>query len=447
MRKVNYISSGAALLAFASVATALRFGHLPIGVGELAVVLLFFVALRYWNALQYVRHPIILFWVGFLAIAGIGALISPVSGASSLHTGIAYIYTACFSLMALAFLDRLPESDFRSIIRAMSVVPVILLLIPFACFLTESYDFAESIGINTAFPSRIAAWSTNPNQLALFVLPLPIWLLAISQNNNWHGRQWLRKFAFLWLFFTLGLCIRSDALLLAWAIGLPLLTIVTPFWVRKPNWKMFGTMIAAFVMAFASFKFFIDGPGRKMLIEAETAVVDTITEMMTPAPESGGAPPRPAGPRPRASIPGKSDSALGVGFDQNKTGVRHTLWTHAIEAWRQSPIFGHGPGAFSYLQDPKVKEEAHNLGFDMLTQVGIAGVLLFACLYLWLLHVAWKARDPYSFIVLVTLMLFSGAHFMLRQPVFSLYLIFCAIAVKHGTFARPRAGQNLEPST
>ncbi|MDQ0121492.1 hypothetical protein J2W17_000429 [Pseudomonas lini] len=429
MGKVNFLSIGAALIVFASVATVLRFGNLPIGIGELAVMLLFLWALRYRGALRYLTHPIMLFWIGFIAIAAVAALLSPVEGASATHTAAAYIYTGCFSLMALACIEQTSKQEFSSFIKALGVIPVVLLAIPFLCFLTDSNELAQLFRINTDYPSRLSAWSTNPNQLALLLLPIPIWLMAVYRESNWQGARWLRNFLLLWAFFFLGICVRSDALLLAWCIGLPLLTIVASLWVKRINWKMFATMLVAFVLAFSTFKVMIDGPGREQLLKIETAIVSTVSSMFGEA-----APEQPK----KAFAPGKSDSIIGVGFDENKGGVRKTLWIHAYDAWLQSPIIGHGPGAFSYLEDPAKKEEAHNLGFDMLTQVGIAGVLLFAALYLWLLFKAYQARDPYSLAVLIVLMLFSGAHFMLRQPVFSLYMIICALAVKNGSFTALR---------
>lgn len=401
MLKLNFIPIGAALVVFASVATALRFGKLPFGIGELAVILLFLWSLRYKQALRYLTHPIMLFWVGFMVIAAIAALLSPVKGGSSVHTALAYMYTACFSLMALAYLDKATEEEFNSFIKALTVIPLVLLAIPFLCLMTNSLQLAEWLGINTLFPSRLSAWSTNPNQLALFLLPIPIWTMAACRESNWQGIRWLRNFLLLWALFVVGLSVRSDALLLAWAISLPLLTIVASLWVKRVNWKIFATMLLAFLFAFGSFKLVIDAPERELLV-------------------------------------GKSDSVLGVGFDENKGGARKILWAHAAEEWMKSPIIGHGPGAYSYFDDPEAKQEAHNLGFDILTQTGIAGVLLMGSLYLWLLLKAYRARDPYSFAVLIVLMVFSGAHFTLRQPVFSLYMIICALAVKNGSFTTMR---------
>ena len=434
MRKENYLSVGAALVVFASVATALRFGSLPLGVGELMGIILICWALRFKHTQRYLAHPIMLFWLGFIAVGGIAALMSPLKGAASGHTAAAYVYAAGFSLMALAFIDQASQREFIGFIKALGIIPTALLSIPFLCFLTDSYDLAKFFGINTEYPSRLSAWSTNPNQLALFLLPIPIWLMAVYRESNWNGAQWLRNLLLLSAFFFLGISVRSDALLLAWSVGLPLLALMISLWIKRANWKLLSMMLIAFLVAFSSFKFVIDGPGREKLIQAEASILSAFSAIFAP---SSGSPTSPPNAK-AVTAPSKSDSVIGVGFDENKGGVRKTLWIHATEAWLQSPIIGHGPGAFSYLEDPAKKEEAHNLGFDMLTQVGLAGVLMFTALYLWLIVQAYKARDPYSLAVLVVLMLFSGAHFMLRQPIFSLYMIICALAVKNGSFTALR---------
>ncbi|WMI98301.1 hypothetical protein RBU55_22480 [Pseudomonas chlororaphis subsp. aurantiaca] len=250
MRKLNYISIGAAITVFASVATALRFGNLPIGLGEFIVILLLLWALRYKHALRYITHPIMLFWICFIAIATAATLLSPLKGAATSHTTVAYIYVACFSLMALVCIEQASQQEFNSFIKALAVVPVVLLAIPFLCFLTDSYELAKFLGINTDYPSRLSAWSTNPNQLALLLLPIPIWLMAIHRDSNWHGAHWLCNFLLLWVFFFLGICVRSDALLLAWSVGLPLLAIATSLWVKRANWKMLATTLIAFALAF-----------------------------------------------------------------------------------------------------------------------------------------------------------------------------------------------------
>lgn len=457
----------AALVAFLSVSTMLRFPGLPVGVGEVIVFLAAFGFFRRSEFLQNLKHPLMLFWLGFIATAVAGYFTGSVRGEGTVHTAIAYVYAAGFTLIVLTYVGDLSKFEFQRFIRAMGTIPVLLLAVPLFIFLIGSVWLSDLLEINTMFyPSRVAAWSTNPNQLALFLLPVPIWLAAISQNTHWQGWRFVKKFFFLWFFFFLGFCVRSDALLLAWCIGLPLLTVIAWRWLGNINWRFFATMIAAFVLAFGSFKFFFDGPGQQAFETVRAEISEKMSSVGLSAVDNkdvhadDGRTSKPSsiftnlGFAPalnqslfkgqddagkEASAPhvfGRSDSAIGIGMDPNKAGVRKTLWVHAFEVWKLSPIVGHGPGAFSYLDSPDVRQEAHNLLLDMLTQVGVVGVLLFAALYLWLIVGAFKARDPYSITLLVVLMVFSGAHFMLRQPMFTLYMVICAVVIKNRLFGQ-----------
>lgn len=463
MHKSSVVPVIAALVAFLSVSTMLRFPGLPVGIGEIIVVLAACIFIRRGNFLQNLKHPLMLFWLAFIATAIVGYFVRKVQGEGTIHTAIAYVYAAGFTLIVLAYVGDLNKAAFQRFIRAMGTIPILLLAIPLLIFLIGSVWLSDMLEINTTFyPSRVSAWSTNPNQLALFLLPVPIWMAAIYQNTQWQGLRLFKKFIFLWFFFFLGFCVRSDALLLAWCIGLPLLTGMAWWWLGRLNWKFFAVMLTAFVLAFGSFKYFFDGPGQQLFqsMRAEIAERLAAQEREVAANESKGVEavkdekpsvfaailksakvlaPQANDDTGHQAIPGqpsfgRSDSAIGIGMDPNKAGVRKTLWIHALEVWKLSPIVGHGPGAFSYLDSPEQRQEAHNLLLDMLTQVGVVGVVLFAALYLWLLAGAIKARDPYSITLLVILMVFSGAHFMLRQPVFTLYMVMCAVMIKNRLF-------------
>lgn len=465
MQKSSVVPVIAALVAFLSVSTMLRFPGLPVGIGEVIVVLAACIFIRRGNFLENFKHPLMLFWSAFIATAVVGYLVRKVQGEGTVHTAVAYVYAAGFTLIVLAYVGDLDKQGFQRFLRAMGTIPVMLLAIPLFIFLIGSVWLSDLLEINTMFyPSRVSAWSTNPNQLALFLLPVPIWLAAIYQDTQWQGFRLLKKFFFLWFFFFLGFCVRSDALLLAWSVGLPLLTGIAWWWLGRLNWKFFAVMLAAFVLAFGSFKFFFDGAGQQLFQTLRADIAERLAsperEEVEEAKQDAGANEDEKHPAiaaiieqaqvlaPKVSeavqIPpghetfGRSDSALGVGMDPNKAGVRKTLWIHALEVWRLSPIVGHGPGAFSWLDSPDQRQEAHNLLLDMLTQVGVVGVLLFAALYLWLLVGAVKARDPYSITLLVILMVFSGAHFMLRQPVFTLYMVMCAVIIKNRLFGLDR---------
>jgi len=227
-------------------------------------------------------------------------------------------------------------------------------------------------------------------------------------------------------------------LLLAWCLGIPLVTILTSYWSKVINWRVTLTIIMALLLAFICFKFFFDGFGQQFLDDINTKAKHNLTSHHSSSDSHNKLPPDFVEVELKSTplTHGKSDSLLGVGLDPNKTGVRITLWAHAIETWKLSPIFGHGPGAFSYLNAPSEKQEAHNLLLDILTQAGILGVFLFGSLILWLFSGAIKARDPFSLALLMMLIVFCSVHFTLRQPVFMMYLMIIAIAVKKGFFVR-----------
>jgi len=434
MTRASCVAPAAGLFAFASVATALRFAGLPFGVGELCGIVLVIVAVVRWRARDHLRHPLMLFWYGFGLATGVGFLFGSIQGSDVMHTAVAYVYAACLSLMALSFLDGISKRDLRRIIVVTSVLSVALLVVPFSGFLYGQNALTEALGVSHELPSRLSGWSKNPNQLAFFMLTLPIWLAAVLAEADWRGWRGVVNFLFLLVLSVFGLSIRSDGLVVSWVFGLSLLAVVTPL-AGKANWRELGTMAAAFLVAFCLFKIFIDGFGCVPAEKAGSSVESV---------ESG----RNEGRWCLAAVtgfsPASSDSVFGIGFGENKGEVRERLWKHAIGAWRQSLVFGHGPGVFSYMDDPAEREEAHNIFLDILTQGGIVAAALFAALYLWLMAMAWKARDPYALTVLVILMLFGGAHFMLRQPMLTLNLALCAVVSGHGWFGRRAGNQNHE---
>jgi hypothetical protein len=205
------------------------------------------------------------------------------------------------------------------------------------------------MGLNSWLTKSLALYSAYGLKFMLKILIIPIVVHFIGFQG--YG------FYSVHIILTSTLLFLDSALLLAWRIGLPLLTIMAALWTYQVNSKMRATMLVAFLLAFGSFKFMIDGPDREKLIEAETPIVNAVTTMFSAA--GGEASPQKTT---RAFAPGKSDS-------------------------------------FSCLADSAKKEEAHNLEFDMPTQVAIAGVLLFAALNPWLLVKAYQARAPYSLAV------------------------------------------------
>jgi len=112
----------------------------------------------------------------------------------------------------------------------------------------------------------------------------------------------------------------------------------------------------------------------------------------------------------------------------------------------EAPIFGHGPGAFSWFSDAAMqkgfedanggfyREESHNIPIDLLTQGGVLLSAGWAALLLYLLVGAWRIRDSYTFSVVLMLVVFTLFHYHIRQPYLWFALIMSYEAIRRRLF-------------
>lgn len=66
--------------------------------------------------------------------------------------------------------------------------------------------------------------------------------------------------------------------------------------------------------------------------------------------------------------------------DADATNGRSYLWERAYELWQSSPIIGHGWGTYRYYWEGRADvatSTAHNVFLNLLSEVGIAGLLVF----------------------------------------------------------------------
>jgi O-antigen ligase len=83
----------------------------------------------------------------------------------------------------------------------------------------------------------------------------------------------------------------------------------------------------------------------------------------------------------------RSLSKMQSGTGSVTTHRAEEAWPDAIETISEHPILGVGYGAYGGM----AKRAAHNQLLDMWVQVGIGGVILFVCIYVSLVRVAWRA--------------------------------------------------------
>lgn len=66
--------------------------------------------------------------------------------------------------------------------------------------------------------------------------------------------------------------------------------------------------------------------------------------------------------------------------DADATNGRSYLWARAFELWHSSPVFGHGWGTYRYYWEGRMDvatSTAHNVFLNLLSEVGIVGLLVF----------------------------------------------------------------------
>jgi len=62
----------------------------------------------------------------------------------------------------------------------------------------------------------------------------------------------------------------------------------------------------------------------------------------------------------------------------HQVSTRYKLWANGMQSFYNSPIVGNGLAAHSWLDNPLETHESHNLYIDILSNVGIAGFLIFS---------------------------------------------------------------------
>jgi O-antigen ligase len=229
---------------------------------------------------------------------------------------------------------------------------------------------------------RFSALSLNPNQLALFMLPVPFVSLVL-----WKLKE--RKL------FLVVIEISSIVLL---------------------NVLVFGkSLFMAWIVGAAVIIFFGIAPSEKWRLKKRHVLLVTISlpiMLLIVMPVAlrfyvGDAP---------GSIEGQGEGRL-------------VLWVHGLAAWVDAPLFGHGPGHYSGLDAPYEGMESHNLIVDWLSAYGLVGLLVLITFFYWVFRVAFRKTVWVAFALLIVLAAQSFFHFYARQPIFWIWWLLCVYIV------------------
>lgn len=413
-----------------SIATHLRSltGGL-VGPGEVVLsltALLGWVAGRPWRL---VKNPIVLFW-GLMALTLVlGSQFGLLKGLDVARNVKAYAFTGVITVGLFALLQRLSDVALRRILLYLSVSAAVTLWIGFVIYLSNNQDLFRLARLNDMGDARYAGWSQNPNQLALFFIPLPVWIAALWRDvtRSTLGQK-LGYGLLLIALMLMGLLVRSDGLFVVWVLEFVVLLLLRLRWDMKASRLSILSYALAMILCVLAVKTFAHGEVRKSF----QCAVQTLGQGLNPWRVQcyGGA--------------FEDQEALRIGYSDPvaKVDLRQDHWRNAIKAWRLSPIVGHGPGAFAWMPGTPLNEqgigeanvEAHNTPLDLATQGGVFLALGWLALLLYLLIGTWRVRDSYSFSAVLMMGVFGMFHYLIRQPYLWFVLIMAFEAIRRRLF-------------
>ncbi|WP_066346434.1 O-antigen ligase family protein [Aliarcobacter cryaerophilus] len=360
--------------------TALRFTNIPIGIGELILLVLgIYMIINNYKDLNYnfFKNSLLLkFWIISFVLLLAGFLISfflenILFYKSIFHDTLAYIFI--FYLLIIMHLFEYKIKDhivvFEKFIYFSLIFYTILFTI-FVCFEVLTFNKSYSIIF------RYLGLSSNPNQIAILFTIKPFIFIYFYKTLK---KEYFFSYTFLIILLSLviGKYVNSEALFLGWFFALCLyvfLIYITRYSSYKINIFLFAIVSIIFLFIILNLKeiiYFIDG-----------------------------------GP--------------------SSADVRIKLIFNAFIDISKMFYFGFGPGGHSFINLPinEGYSEVHNTFIDWFTQTGILGLLLYFYLIYKIIKGLYIKKELILISAFSSLLIFSTFHFTFRQPIFWFFIFF-----------------------
>ena len=390
---------GSALLAFGLVlgtASQLRLSGVPLGAGEICLVLWLGLASLQVLTGSSVRNPRALLWLGtfwvcFALILSIGAclaLLRPevTDPSTILHDTFAYLLVAATSCLVAATM----KSD--GSLRQTQWFLIAFWNIGLILQLGLGWQYIRISSVDPWYWDRFRGWSENPNQVALYCAVLTPLSLHLVLTAKGFGRL-AAVFSFLATFFV-GRLTKSDTYLVAMSVSTPLFILL-----RLRNWLTSPEHRLSLRFAVAAFVAIAIVPLSLSLAPYAAATADDVEGLAASMLKDRG---------------GEASKAT--------ANLRVMLWQDALHIGLESGSLGLGPGP--HLEKPTgvtdkgipLPLEAHNTLLDVFTQGGLLGVIAVVSLLAGTFLLLLRARHDALAILIVALAIFSISHFILRHP-------------------------------
>lgn len=381
----------AILLAVAIVATSgtqLRVSLLPLGPGELLLMA--------WFMLSLLLPPpssagtggsikmIAIFWlIAFAALsagAAVGLVVGGIEQKAAFRDTFAYAFTAVISIQMAR--DLCDHGRARRVAAYAPLVAAVIIGLLFMVAVTMRRLGPVDLWYAEV---RFTALSENPNQLALLLVGIPFLAMQVLSDAEAPCRRGFYAASILVIGIA-GVASLSDALILAWLVGGGLAILVMS--IRL----VFGRSARGIAILTLGVLLPI------LIFSIVLPLVGTIWDAAT-------------------------DAAYGVYSERGQGQVRLTIWKHGAEALFLSPVIGLGPGPHSGFLGPNEGIEAHNTFVDWGASSGLVGLLAYCGLVAFVLVGLVRERKYYLAAGMVSIIVFSLFHFVIRQPLFWAYLV------------------------
>ncbi|HEX8671645.1 MAG TPA: hypothetical protein VF710_07140 [Longimicrobium sp.] len=377
-----------------TTANQLRIG--PVGPGELMLLAWMAVrvaAMTVQRAVFVPREgrPVLLFWAGAVVLLLAGWL-SKLLVVGIPQRNAAFYDTFAFTFTAGAIVLYILQRDLGVRVRATAAYMLPVQLLPLAFLMLARFAGVTGAGpLKFWYGARFTGLSSNPNQAALAILPIPLAALYFLAQSRTAGRKaWWAGIA--GLAALVGLATLSDGLVLAWAACA----------------MMLATVLLYRIVSVRSGSILRQG---LMRVVIPVTLLGCAGAIVPPA---------------LAIATGKAEELSG----SSQGSDRIHIWSNGLRAAASSPLVGLGPGAHSGHDAPFEGFESHNTYIDWGASTGLLGVFMYLGLLCWAGFRAFRDRSAARLTILLALVVFSTFHYVLRQPSFWFFLLVVAIAAE-----------------
>lgn len=390
---------GSALLALGLVlgtASQLRLPSVPLGIGEVCLVVWLGLASLHVLTSSKICNPtallwLLAFWAFFIFIQSFGAflaLLRPeiIDPELVAHDIFAYLLVAAVTCLVAATMR--PEGTLRQSLWFL----IGFWIIAMAAQLALGWGYFSISSVNPWYWDRFRGWSENPNQLAIYCAVLTPLSLHMALTAKRFGR--LAAGLSCIATFVVGRLTKSDTFLISMSLSIPLFTAL-----RLRSWLTSTEHRRSLRFAAAAIAMIAIVPLSLSLLPYGVATANDVEGLAASMMKDRG---------------GEATKAT--------ANLRLSLWQDALHAGLESGSLGLGPGP--HLEKPTgitdkgvpLPVEAHSTLLDVFTQSGLLGVVAVFSLLAGTLALLLRARLDALAVLIFALAIFSISHFILRHP-------------------------------